>query len=436
MTTEQTVTEQTLSGLYEGLTKRQLEYHTGLATSIDRGYLTASEFLTNCYFKDRTGFYFSGSKYIMSYDSLACEKEKAFLCSENREYYPILDRLEVITGIADNDENIIRYISRSAFSFNSKYCRYNDGCGAYKYYTRDALECFGLVYTQDNGVMSEDDAYLWDNGFWYSYEEPIEYLRSYHNDTKPRFVLFDEKSPYRIGYEVEKEDLCAKESLSIEDFEELLPDWRKERDGSLNDESGYELVSPVFELNIPKIFGIIEKSSVLKEHINGKYSRNCGGHINLSHIGKRGEEVFDLISGYVPLLYALYYGRVSKTYSYAKNISRLKSDGKEKYQAIRIGKDRIEFRIFSAVHNVETLRWRTELIALMLKYPTSDVGRAFYYISTRFNKHLKKMYGDSVRFDSLKERIVNYSMSFENINVRENLDLKKFLERKVKHISK
>ena len=431
MTTEQT----SVTNLYAGLTDKQLLSHAGLAVSIERGYLTANDFLTNNYFQDRREFYFSSDKYVLLHDHFACEKEKAFLCSENKEYYSISERLEVITGIADNDKNIVRYISRSAFSFNSKYCRYETDFG-YKYYTRDALECFGLVFTQDNGVMDNEEAFLWSNGLFYSYKEPVEYLRSYHNDTKPRFVLFDGKSPYRIGYEVEKEDIDVKESLNIDDFEELLPDWRKERDGSLNDDSGYELVSPVFELNIPKIFGIIEKSEVLKEHINAKYTRNCGGHINLSHIDKKGEEVFDLISGYVPLLYALYYGRVNKTYSYGKNINRLKSDGNEKYQAIRIGRDRIEFRIFSAVHNVDTLRWRTELIALMLKYPTSDVGRAFYYISTRFNKHLKKMYGDSVRFDSLKERIVDYSMSFESVNVRENLDLKKFLERKTKHLSK
>ena len=150
--TVQTVIDQTLSGIFEGLTERQLDNHTRLATSIERGYLTATDFLINNYFMDRSGYYFSCSKYVKLYDNSACLKEKAFICSEENAYYSISEQLEVITGIADNDENIVRYISMSAFSFNSKYCRYETNFG-YKYYTRDALECFGLVYTQDLSLI-------------------------------------------------------------------------------------------------------------------------------------------------------------------------------------------------------------------------------------------------------------------------------------------
>jgi hypothetical protein len=154
----------------------------------------------------------------------------------------------------------------------------------------------------------------------------------------------------------------------------------------------------------------------LVQHINSGISNNCGGHINLGHIEKNGSEVFELVCGYMPLLYALYYGRVDKTYSKGKSNSDLKNDN-EKYQAIKIHSNRIEFRIFSAVPNIETLRWRTELINLILKYPTNDIKKAYYYIETRFNSILEKQYKTPEKMALLKDRLKSFSLRFENIKL-------------------
>jgi hypothetical protein len=112
----------------------------------------------------------------------------------------------------------------------------------------------------------------------------------------------------------------------------------------------------------------------------------------------------------------LYFGRVDKNYSKGKSNKDLKEDN-EKYQAIKIHSNRIEFRIFSAVPNISTLKWRCDLINLMLKYPTNDVKKAFYYIETRFNSLLSKQYKTKERMQGLKERIKGNSMKFEKVDL-------------------
>ena len=105
-----------------------------------------------------------------------------------------------------------------------------------------------------------------------------------------------------------------------------------------------------------------------------------------------------------------------KNYSKGKSNKDLKEDN-EKYQAIKIHSNRIEFRIFSAVPNISTLKWRCDLINLMLKYPTNDVKKAFYYIETRFNSLLSKQYKTKERMQGLKERIKGNSMKFEKVDL-------------------
>ena len=119
--------------------------------------------------------------------------------------------------------------------------------------------------------------------------------------------------------------------------------------------------------------------------------------------------------GYTPLLYSLYYGRVDKNYSKGKSNKDLKNDN-EKYQSIKIHNNRIEFRIFSAVPNVETLLWRTKLIEKMLQHPTADVRTAYWHIKTKFKTLLAEVY-DSQKFEILNNRIVENTIKFEGVDL-------------------
>lgn len=172
---------------------------------------------------------------------------------------------------------------------------------------------------------------------------------------------------FGIGVEIEKEDSAA---VAI-DHRRVNKNtgWYKERDGSLSDDYGYELVSPVYDLMSDKLFDDIENDKDLLTLVNGDYdTKRCGGHMHISKNGVDGDVLLDSIAGYLPLLYSIYRHRVNKNYSLAKSKLSLKRD-KQKYQAIQIFDNRIEIRIFPAVKNLVNLKWRVRLVRHMVTTP-------------------------------------------------------------------
>lgn len=280
------------------------------------------------------------------------------------------------------------------------------------YYDNDAL-CYNyLVITEDNGIMSENNAYCHEDGGWYSYEEE-EYIRSYHNGGHKKNDLGVLDAKYFVGFEIEKEDISVRESMYINDFENECPNWRKEEDGSLDSRSGFELVSPTMPLNIEAIEEYINDNETLVNHINAEYSDACGGHINFSIVDMTSEAQFDAIAGYMPLLYALYPNRIGKDYCKAKNTNQLKSDN-EKYQAVQLKNGFIEFRIFPAVQSVKNLLWRAKLVKCMAENPTNNAKEAFYNIHTAFNPLFVELYEENYesKFANLCERFIMYSKTY------------------------
>jgi hypothetical protein len=218
-----------------------------------------------------------------------------------------------------------------------------------------------------------------------------------------------------IGFEIEKEDDDVKHSLDIYEFEENCPKWKKERDGSLCGSTGFELISPKFELVPNLIRKHIEKNSTLLAHVNAEKSLSCGGHINVSEKDKTGMELFDEVKGYTPLFYALYYKRVDKRYCKGKKNSDLRYEN-DKYQAIKIHDNRIEYRIVSAVPNIDTLIWRTELIKYILDHKTDCPKQAFFNANKgRLKRLLVDMYAD--KYNVLIQRLIKYTSEFESINL-------------------
>jgi hypothetical protein len=272
----------------------------------------------------------------------------------------------------------------------------------------------------DGEIMPLDNVYYWESDCEYHYEpEPDDdcYTRDYHSGPVHE-VNFTDNPQFFIGFEIEKEDTDVKESISIGDFEDECPKWKKERDGSLDDESGYELISPKFELIPDMIKDYIMDNKTIVDHINADKSTSCGGHINLSERGKTGSELFDEVKGYTPLFYALYYKRVDKIYCKGKNNNDLK-ESNEKYQAIKIHSNRIEYRIVSAVPNVSTLIWRAKLIEFIVTHKTDSVKEAFFNANTSPLKNLLlEMYPDE-KYNVLMERLIKFSLHFENINVND-----------------
>lgn len=295
------------------------------------------------------------------------------------------------------------------------------------YFSYQELGYHNLIVTDDTGrIMHQDEAYYADWGDWYEYEENAysddeednsSFVSDYHSGSY-HSVNFTNNPTRFVGFEIEKEDSSVKRSMRISDFKDFTGGiWRKERDGSLSDDSGFELISPTFELCIDKIFEHIRGNNVLVNHINAKKSISCGGHIHLSVKGMTGAELFESIKGYVPLFYALYHKRSETSYCKAKPSSELSSDN-EKYQAIQILSNRIEFRIISAVPDVDVLEWRARLLELILDNPTSCFRQAYENILKLkdFGNHLRIAYPEAEKYTKLKGRIKDMTTKFENIS--------------------
>ena len=374
--------------------------------SIDEGCFEISDVEYSNYVSDDY-FYYSSDNYVEIDNGDVIHINESFYCEGRGQSYHV-DDIQMVKGAGED------YYSKDYVRNSSDFYLYD---GEYYYY--DCLGNYDLVVAEDdNEVYHIDDVYYHHGDGWYTYEpddDSDEYVRGYHNNGF-RSKEFNNKSKYKIGYEIEKEDQDVKESISISDFEDKTNDlWRKESDGSLDDESGYELISPTFEFNITKIFKLIESNDILVKHINADYGKSCGGHINLSQKGLTGHELFDKIKGYTPLFYALYYGRVDKNYSKGKSNDDLKNEN-EKYQAIKIHDNRVEFRIISAVPNVKTLKWRTRLLAMILKNPTADVRLAYYNVDTKFTRLLSETYNEE-KLSLLKKRFIKFTKEFEGLDL-------------------
>jgi hypothetical protein len=379
----------------------------GLAIrSISMNFISLDDFSDNNYFYD-DDYYYSEDEYCVDNNGRVMERDDAWYCEGLEEFVHINDTRECYEG-RNTTRYSVTYLRREEF------CYFNGS-----YYDDNAMERHEIVWVEDiseYGYM-DDNYYDDDNGSWNSTNRE-EYVRGYHNGHY-KTITFNDKSKYKIGYEIEKEDSDVRNSIIIDDFEQETGHvWRKEKDGSLDSDSGYELISPTFEFDIDKIFEHIEANDQLVSHINSDISKSCGGHIHLSEKGIDGNELFNKIKGYTPLFYALYYGRVNQNYSKGKSNRDLENDN-EKYQAIKIHHDRVEFRIISAVPNVKTLKWRTKLLRMILENPTEDIIKAYYNVDTKFTKLLKQTYSDE-KLIEVKQRFINFTREFEGLELTIN----------------
>jgi len=372
-------------------------------SSINLDYVTVDNIESGDYFYHDCRYY-SNDDYVQTADGYVIQIDDAFYCPGNDEWY-------------NRDESVIVHEYRTDTMYSESWAERNSdlSCFGGEYYDSDGLDYHGLEYAEDTGsIHNREDLYYHEDRGYFTYPEES-FVRGYH-DGSYKTLTFDGKSKYKIGYEIEKEDQDVRDSIDIEEFEQETDyKWRKESDGSLDSESGYELISPTFEFNIDKIFEHIESNPQLVIHINAEKSNSCGGHIHLSEEGLTGDQLFEKVRGYTPLFYALYHGRVDQNYCKGKCNDDLKNDN-EKYQAIKIHHDRVEFRIISAVPNVSTLKWRSKLLMMILQHPTSDVIKAYYNVDTKFTKLLKQTYSDD-KLSVLKDRFIKFTRQFEGLNI-------------------
>jgi hypothetical protein len=253
-----------------------------------------------------------------------------------------------------------------------------------------------FVHGSDDYVTTtyaENHFYFHNDGECYTYEEEYDkYVRSYHEgDSYKSGLLLRDYDGFCVGIEFEKEDYKVKTSIPIYDFEDSCYLWRKEEDGSLDRESGFELISPIYPLDTDLIINSIKENEVLLNHVNASTSNRCGGHVNLSHNLHKysAESLFDRVKFYLPLLYAMYPNRTCLDYCIKKKISGNESSFMRKYSPIAIKGDRIEFRIFSAIKNVNHLRFRLDLVKMMAENKVSSFWEVFQVVEKHRNLFLR-----------------------------------------------
>jgi len=247
-----------------------------------------------------------------------------------------------------DNECSVSYIDGSYSMYEGGWC-----------WTDDTLYC-----EEDGGTYHIDDC--GSNIFWSErneeyrlQEENDRQLHEYHSGFRRDFTSRD--TVYTIGFEVEKEDDDPLDTWDLDAVDET--GWCRESDSSLCDETGFELVSPIYDLNDPLLDSALE-GRILRDHINADYGSNCGGHINVGKRGISGEEFFDSIQAFVPLFLTIWRHRITNHYS---QIQRKPDNYKRagKYSAVNIQSRYIEFRLPPAFKNVTNLLWRRDLMRIM-----------------------------------------------------------------------
>lgn len=243
-----------------------------------------------------------------------------------------------------------------------------------------AAEAYGFIYDEDDEEWVQD---IVDNGCFNASSHSLE-----------RKVLTNSK--YKVGFEIEKEDTTQQRVSYVKLYKDTK--WCKEEDGSLGS-GGYELVSPVLPL-----FGNIEKLVEPVAHlINGRYSSNCGGHINISVEGKTATQIIDDIKGWLPILYSLYEDRTNNSYSQIRPIDEYKHSRGSKGSALttKMNNNVLEIRLFPAVPNVKALLFRVRLLRYMLLNPLRNAAELDEAIAKR-------------KF--VRDLIINHNLTIQTIN--------------------
>ena len=185
-----------------------------------------------------------------------------------------------------------------------------------------------------------------------------------------------------------------------------------ERDGSVS--NGFELKTPVYNLFSPKTE---ERLALLKDFANVDNVSNAGGHIGFSMEGKRDEELLDMCSGWVPLIYSMYKKRLDNHYCSGKTIAKLKGD-KEKFQSINLRGKYIEFRVIASVKTYNTVLFRLKFFRLMAsnlnRNFASVIGMAINPSSDLYKLLRQDVYKDDKKFERLIRDAISINTQFGN----------------------
>lgn len=248
----------------------------------------------------------------------------------------------------------------------------------------DVYRSDDVVYTEEGSTLHIDDAYYWDSDeCWHDdrEEDDNSSLWGYGDGPTEEYLVNKDSeqgvTKFGFGMEIEKSELPGFSFCKIDVYKRTGAVL--EKDSSVAD--GFELKTPVYNLMSKLTDKRLEE---LKGFADVSGVENAGGHIGFSMEGRTDVELLDSCKGFIPLIYAMHKKRISNTYCAAKKTDEIK-ECKDKFQSIRMRGDYIEFRIFGAVRNFETVKFRLQL---------------FRIIATNLNKSFAQVIGQATNTKS------------------------------------
>ncbi len=401
------------SGEYESISTEHIGLHIGFLVETFDGEI---EFKDDCHelceYSHHEGEWAERNRTRWSdYSDGYILRDEAHYVESNGEYFQ-----------EDNQPDSVHWSD-----WNDNYVDENDDCvdaGVVNhrghtdwFYSDERVYCEDNDTTYVNGEVANDNGVYYRGGYWTT--------RSGSNaeyQSQERVFKFNNRTVFGIGFEIEKEDMDAVEIEWRDLYNETL--WAKESDSSLCDETGYELVSPAFDLFDDKLDEDINSSKDLQRLIDAEFSTSCGGHLTFSSSEYTANELIEGVAGFIPLMYAMYNGRLCNSYCEPKqkwvyhrgsgrdavnirgNRSIREADGKV-FGAV-------EFRLFSAVRSVKNLLWRRDfmkIVANNINKSEKDVLRMLCNPNSLLFKHLIKVYDTDKIVDKIA-MFVNYSKQY------------------------
>ena len=224
---------------------------------------------------------------------------------------------------------------------------------------------------------------------------PAPRLRGYQGTQRSTALLRDSSVDWFMGIEVEKEDQEVRNRCAYANCD-LGNGWIVERDGSLDSDTGLEVVSPV--MNMFDTAGLFAEYERLDWVMNAGHSRRCGGHITISRKGMSTDELVAKLMPFVPMLFSLYEGRLANNYSGIQSKRDIEYGSRRAIH--RKSGGAVEIRIFSAVPSLDGIKFRTKLVQWIAR--AIDSGKFTTYADVA-----EAMFNDKKLFKLLKTQYDN-----------------------------
>lgn len=341
----------------------------------------------------------------------------------NASTYPLFDAKRKINHDKKRgvEYNFCERTKKYANVEDSELCTAIDECGnsvevCDYYFSITKSKLHGLFFTSGQAARDYGFVHCPVRNDYVKPEEVREVPNAGYHNLPREFMCDVNNTKFTIGLEIEKEDQEARDDVGYKKLFDRTK-WCKERDGSLDSDTGFELISPVYDLMSNRMDQDVMNDDELKQLCDASYSNRCGGHINIGSNVYSPIQLLWGIKGFLPLLYSIWSIRLDNHYSRALKTQEY---GGSK-NAIKVKANVVEIRLATAVKSVKNMFWRRDLVRIMMNNinkSEQEVLRMMLNPRSILHKHLRKVY-NSERFMQKCNDFVKFTDTFSDIRLEQ-----------------